>query len=118
MREFEVYYSPLSLIEAKFIVLRLLKDGVNLLEDYRIGLSSILNEDLLKSTPLTSSEIEKVADKLLIDKGLKDYFDRMIYATSVVLQLALVTEDKELTELASNYALKPPKACSWRTLKL
>ncbi len=76
LREFEVYYSPLSLIEAKFIVLRLLKDGVNLLEDYRIGLSSILNEDILKSTPLTSSEIEKVADKLLIDKGLKDYFDR------------------------------------------
>ena len=118
LREFEVYYSPLSLIEAKFILLRLLKDGINLLEDYRIGLSSILNEDLLKPTPLTNSEIEKVADKLLIDKGLRDYFDRMIYATSVVFQLALVTENRELTELASNYALKPPKAYSWRTLKL
>jgi len=118
LKRFEVYYSPISLIETKFIILRLLKEGINLLEDYRVGLDSILAEDLLKPTLLTNSEIEDVADKLLIDKGLKDYFDRMIYATAVVFKLALVTEDRKLTELASNYSLKPPKVYSWKTLQL
>ena len=116
LKKFEVYYSPVSLIETKFIILRLLKDGINLLEDYRVGLDSILAEDLFKPTPLTNSEIEEVADRLLIDKGLKDYFDRMIYATAVVFKLALVTEDRKLTEIASNYSLKPPKVYSWKTL--
>jgi predicted nucleic acid-binding protein len=118
LKRFEVYYSPISLIKTKFIILRLLKEGINLLEDYRVGLDSILAEDLLKPTLLTNSEIEDVADKLLIDKGLKDYFDRMIYATAVVFKLALVTEDRKLTELASNYSLKPPKVYSWKTLQL
>ena len=118
LKKFEVYYSPVSLIETKFIILRLLKDGINLLEDYRVGLDSILAEDLFKPTPLTNSEIEEVADRLLIDKGLKDYFDRMIYATAVVFKLALVTEDRKLTEIASNYSLKPPKVYSWKTLQL
>jgi predicted nucleic acid-binding protein len=118
LKKFEVYYSPISLIETKFIILRLLKDGINLLEDYRVGLDSILAEDLFKPTPLTNSEIEEVADRLLIDKGLKDYFDRMIYATAVVFKLALVTEDRKLTEIASNYSLKPPKVYSWKTLQL
>ena len=118
LKKFEVYYSPISLIETKFIILRLLKDGINLLEDYRVGLDSILAEDLFKPTPLTNSEIEEVADRLLVDKGLKDYFDRMIYATAVVFKLALVTEDRKLTEIASNYSLKPPKVYSWKTLQL
>ncbi|WP_457549613.1 PIN domain-containing protein [Archaeoglobus sp.] len=117
LKKFEVYYSPISLIEVKFIVLRLLKDGINLLEDYRIGIDSILAEDLLKPTPPTNSEIEEVADRLLIDKGLKDYFDRMIYATAVVFKLALVTEDRKLTELASNCTLKPPVVYSWKNLQ-
>ena len=59
-----MYYSPVSLIETKFIVLRLLKDGINLLEDYRVGLDSILTEDILKPTLLTNSEIEDVAETL------------------------------------------------------
>ena len=117
LKKFEVYYNTVSLIEVKFIVLRLLKDGINLLEDYRIGLNIILaEEDHLKPTSFTNSEIEEVADRLLVDKGLKDYFDRMIYATSVVFKLALVTEDRKLRDLANNYPLKPPVVYSWKDL--
>ena len=116
LKKFEVYCSPISLIEVKFIILRLLKDGINLLEDYRIGLNSLLANEELKPTPLANSEIEDIADRLLIDKGLKDYFDRMIYSTAVVFKLALVTEDRQLTELANNYTFKPPKVYSWKTL--
>ena len=56
-------------------------------------------KNLLRATPLTNSEIEEIADRLLIDKGLEDYFDRTIYATSVVFQLALVTEDSQVVTL-------------------
>ena len=64
LKKFEVYYNPISLIEAKFIILRLLKDGIDLLEDYRIGLNSVFAEDLPKPTLLTNSEIEEIADRL------------------------------------------------------
>jgi len=112
----EVYYSPISLIEAKFIALQLLKDGINLLDDYRIGLIRISAEDCLRPTPLTTPEIEEIADKLLIDENVKDYFDRMIYATAVAFKLVLITEDRKLTELANNYTMRPPGVYSWKTL--
>ncbi len=62
-------------------------------------MSSVQNENVLRPTPLTNSGIEEIADRLLIDKGLEDYFDRTIYATSVVFQLALVTEDSQVVTL-------------------
>ncbi len=116
LERYDVYYSPISLIEAKFIALQLLKDGINLLDDYRIGLIRISAEDYLKPTPLTTPEIEEIADKLLIDENVKDYFDRMIYATAVVFKLVLITEDRKLTELAKSYTKRPPKVYSWKTL--
>ncbi len=116
LEKYEVYYNPISLIETKFIALQLLKDGIDVLEDYKIGLSRVLLEDRLKQTPLTNPEIETIADKLLIDKNVKDYFDRMIYATAVALELSLVTEDRELIRLANNYSLKPPNVLSWKSL--
>jgi len=117
LRKFEVYYNPISLIEAKFIILRLLKDGIDLLKDYRIGLNCILTEETLKPTPFTNSEIEEIADKLLIEKGINDYFDRMIYATAVTLKLILITEDRKLLDLANSYDLKPPNAYSWKDIQ-
>lgn len=116
LENYEVYYNPISLIETKFIVLQLLKNGVDVLEDYKIGLNRILLEDRLKQTPLTNPEIETVADSLLIDRNIKDYFDRMIYATATALGLTLVTEDKDLIKLANDYPLKPPNVLSWKSL--
>ncbi len=115
LEDCEVYYSPVSIIEAKFVALQLLKSGVNVLEDYRVGLARVLSEERLKVTPFTTPEIEAIADELLL-AGLKDYFDRMIYSTAVVLELTLVTEDRELIDLATGCAVRPPEVCSWREL--
>jgi len=113
--EHEVYYSPASLVEAKWIVLALVKRGVEgLLEAYRVGLRALLSDVRLRQTPLTTPEVEEVADEAL-KEGLKDYFDRLLFATAACLDLVLLTEDEELHELLRRWrAPKPKGALTWR----
>ncbi len=94
-----VFYNPISLIEIKWIALKLAKKlGNVVLERYRIGLRALLNDDRLRPTQLTNHDIETVADSLIPHLG--DYFDRLIVATAYVNGYALLTEDRQISELA------------------
>ena len=63
---------------------------------------------------MTSPEVEEVADRLLIESGIKDYFDRIIYATAVKHNLTLLTEDKDLLKLTLIKDMpKPKKVIKW-----
>jgi len=112
LEKFEVLYNPVSLVEGKWIVLKIafrqpsLKD--RLLKAYRLGLKSLLSDDRLKQTELTSPEMEEVAD-VLLEKGVRDYFDRVIYATAVVREATLLTEDRELKRLGEAEAAPKPR---------
>ncbi|RLI28015.1 hypothetical protein DRO58_03095 [Candidatus Bathyarchaeota archaeon] len=117
LEEFEVLYNPVSLVEGKWIALKIafrqpfLKD--RLLKAYRLGLKSLLSDDRLKQTELTSPEIEEVAD-ILLEKGVRDYFDRVVYATAVVHEATLLTEDRELKRLGeAEEAPKPRGVMNW-----
>lgn len=116
MRKFEVYYQPVSIVEAKFVVLKLLRSGVDVLEDYRRGLECLLSEESMRPTPLTSSEVEELSDELL-KLGLRDYFDRMLYSTSSTLGLDLVTEDREIVNFSSKLSRRPPRILSWNDVR-
>jgi PIN domain len=100
--ERSVLYSPLSLVEAKWVALGLgrREPGLReaLLGAYRQGLSVLAAESRLAATPLTDPAIEGVADRLL-QKGVKDYFDRMLCATAVSRGCPLCTEDEDLLSL-------------------
>jgi len=118
--EFTVMYSPISLIESKWIILSLAKNFKSrrsvLLESYRKGLKAILNDERLTPTETTSPDIEEVADKLL-ELGVKDYFDRMIYASSTCYNAILLTEDEELMRVFSlNNKPKPRAVLNWIAL--
>ncbi len=56
-----------------------------------------------------------IADELLL-AGLEAYFGGVIYGTAVVLELTLVTEGRELIDLAASCAVRLPEVCSWREL--
>lgn len=121
LEEFYIHYSPLSLIEAKWIILKLSKINPNisrrLLAEYRRGLEVVISDDRLRETITTNSVIEEVADHLL-ELGLRDYFDRMIYATAYYYDAMLLTEDKELktiNEKTPYYRL--PRVIDWAEVK-
>jgi len=93
----DIVISPLSLIEAKFITLRMLKKTGNrrFLDRYVEGLAVIRLR--YKLTELTNPGIEMLADEL-IDK-LNDYFDRTLVATAMYYGYEFVTLDREIISL-------------------
>lgn len=103
LRSFSVRYNPVSLVEAKWTILRLGRKDPSkkdaLLGAYRTGMKVLASDDRLKETPITSEGIEVVADALLAEDGVKDYFDRVIYGTATERRCALLTEDEELLKL-------------------
>lgn len=118
-----VKYNPVSLIEAKWYVLRKSKKHRGrldtLLQSYRTGLVSLLRDKRLESTPLTNELIEELSDSLLSKFALRDYFDRLIYSTAAHLGCILLTEDRPLHELfgkVENELLKPRAVMTWKDL--
>ena len=83
---YSVMYNPAALIEAKWIILKLGRKTPakreRLLEAYRAGLRALEPEERLMQTTLTIPGVEEVADMLLGEHGVKDYFDRLTYATA------------------------------------
>ncbi|MDK2373115.1 MAG: hypothetical protein QI197_07055 [Candidatus Korarchaeota archaeon] len=60
------------------------------------GLKALSSENRVSQVELTDLEVERVAN-LLMDAGMGDYFDRMIYATAAVRGYRLLTEDDVLS---------------------
>jgi hypothetical protein len=115
-------YNPISLVEAKWVVLKLSRqhaaDRGKLLERYRLGLRVLLGDARLKQTALTSETVERVADGLLVDNQAKDYFDRTIYGTACASNSLLLTEDEELLALKTNDDVPRPKdILAWKDLR-
>ena len=117
---FSVRYNPVSLMEAKWVVLRLgRKDRAKkdaLLNAYRTGLKVLASDGRLKETPLTSEAAEAVADELLVKDGVKDYFDRVIYGTASDRNCVLLTEDEELLRLKRSGRPRPSEVLAWRKI--
>jgi len=113
LSEYAVLYNPVSLVEAKWIVLKLAKREPQkrdkLLERFRIGLEALLSDERLSQTELTNPNVEEVADLLLTRAGVADYFDRLIYATAASRESVLLTEDEELAKAAQRGDLLAPK---------
>jgi len=117
LEEYVVLYNPLSLVEAKWIILKLTRRVPSkrnlLLRAYRRGLEALLSDERLKNTILTDIKIEEIADRLLVEIGLKDYFDRMIYATAVYEGAILLTEDEELIRIRKEGSVSPKEVLRW-----
>ncbi len=117
LEAYRVLYNPISLIEAKWISLKLMKRYPKMRKElagaFISGLKALLSEDRISQVELTDPEVERVAD-LLLDAGVGDYFDRMIYATAAVRGYRLLTEDDVLLKL--ELELRPKEVLSWSRL--
>ncbi len=121
LENMNVHYNPISLVEAKWVILRLVREQVadhkKWLDAYKQGLGVLLSNDRLVETELTSEEIESVADGLFLQHSVKDYFDRIIYATACSTNRVLVTEDEKLHSFKERTDLPRPKnILSWKDL--
>lgn len=110
---YSVIYSPVSLIEAKWITLRAAKKEPSkrdtLLQRYRMGLKTLQGDERLKPSAFTDDSIEEIADELLLKEKLADYFDRIIYATAARYSISLLTEDDDLWAIAKGGHVPQPK---------
>ena len=118
---FDTLYNPISLVEAKWLILRLMRRSKpraeGLLEAYRRGLKALQFDERVKPTALTEPEVEEIADRLLVEAGLRDYFDRLIYASAIVNDALLLTEDEKLREIASTGRHPHPKGImNWKEI--
>ncbi|MQL56386.1 PIN domain-containing protein [Acidianus ambivalens] len=90
----EIYYTELSLLEAMWIIRRLLKEGNNV--DFKIvrtGLKSVFKTYHLLKIPI-SAYINAVNDR-----RHNDLIDMIIYYTAKAYNLKFLSLDKRLKEL-------------------
>ncbi len=118
LSKYSLLYNPASLVEAKWIIISQLKRMPSkrelFLRRFRKGLKVLLNSTKFSQTILTNAEIEEIADKLLTEFKIPDYFDRIIYATAVHYDIILLTEDEKLHSIAkSEHAPKPKGIMKW-----
>lgn len=100
LREFKpVYYNPVSLIEAKWVGLKLARKAVVDLRLFRsryvLGLKALRGDKRFRATPLTTPAMERFISRLQ-DMGVTDYFDQLIAATAISGRAKLLTEDEDL----------------------
>jgi len=121
---YSVKYNPVSLIEAKWFILRKARnkksEGATLLQSYRRGLLSLERDQRIQSTQLTNEKIEELSNILLAEFAMQDYFDRLIFSTAANLGSILLTEDSVLHEIFKKMdddSLKPKKTIKWKDLR-
>jgi len=116
----DLYYNPVSLIEVKWVILRLTKRKGSKLKELRSIYSEtieyLLTSDEIKRTIMINGEISRLEDELY-DMGLRDFFDRIIVATAKVFTGNLLTEDKEIIEALKNIEkFKDLRIITWKQL--
>ena len=90
----EIYFTELSLVEAMWVIRRLLKEGTKV--DFKIvktGLKSVIKTYRLLRIPI-SAYINAVNDR-----RHNDLIDMIIYYTAKAYNLKLLTLDKKLKEI-------------------
>lgn len=100
----ELYYSCFSILESLWVAARFVKSSMFNMERFNHGLRSIIEGGRYGKVEETS-EIFKEALKLYM-LGHKDMIDNILYASSSILNLKLLTLDKELKEFIHRKGLK------------
>jgi len=116
----ELFFNPISLIEIKWVLIRLTKRDKRKLgllrKVYNESVDYLLCCEEIKPTILLNGEICRLED-ILYDAGIKDYFDRIIMATAKVFTGRLLTEDDDLADVVKNLKeFEDLEVLNWRQL--
>ncbi len=119
--EYEVYYHPVSLIEAKWELIHLKKEigrdnWIDFALRYRQGLNYIYKSGRLHQLEFTNINVEDEVDNLIVH-GYRDYFDLLIFSTAFIENIALLTEDEELINIPRKLSrYMDMKVMNWENL--
>jgi predicted nucleic acid-binding protein len=93
-RNHEIYFTELSLLEALWVIRRLMREGVNVdLKLVKVGLKSVMNTYRLLKVP-TSAYVNA-----LRETGHNDMIDLLLYYTAKAYNLKLLSLDRRLKEI-------------------
>ncbi|MEM2897631.1 MAG: PIN domain-containing protein [Candidatus Bathyarchaeia archaeon] len=100
----EIHYSCFSILESLWVAVRLLTNAGFDAENFKLGLRSIINGDRYSEVK-ENYETFYEAFKLYM-LGHRDMIDNMLYASSIHLNLKLLTLDRELKEFVQQKKLR------------
>jgi len=100
----ELYYSSFSILESLWIAIRLMRDKSLDVERFNEGLRSIIEGGRYIKVK-ESSEAFREALRLY-SLGSRDMIDNILYASSSILGLKLLTLDRELKEFIRKRGLR------------
>ena len=102
--KFELIINQALIIEAKWVLLALIKKGViedidSAYEDFNMGLRFIKYSNRFKFVDILDENVDLKENYISKTIGIKDYFDRLALATAQTYGEILLTEDKEILNL-------------------
>jgi len=100
----EMYYSRFSILEALWVAGNLMKNKSFDMERFNLGLRSIIRGGRYKKVEEDSKVFKDALE--LYAMGHKDIIDNLLYASSVNLNLKLLTLDVEFREFIGDKGLK------------
>jgi predicted nucleic acid-binding protein len=93
-RNHEIYFTELSLLEAMWVIRRLIKEGINVdFKLVRIGLKSVVNTYHLLKVPISAYV------NALSDNRHNDLIDLLLYYTAKTYNIKLLSLDSRLKEI-------------------
>jgi len=100
----EIYYSPLSVLEALWVAARLCKNAAFDEDRFKLGLKSIVESGRYTKIP-EKAEVFSEALRLRM-LGHMDIIDNILYASSVTFNLKFLSLDTELKRFIQDRGLK------------
>lgn len=100
----EIYYSQFSILEALWIAAKLNKNSALDTERFKQGLRSILESNRYREAPVKAEVYSKALELRIM--GHKDMIDNILYATTLVFNLKLLTLDTELKKFIHDKGLR------------
>jgi len=106
--KYNLLINSLSILEAKWKVLKLAKKHPNIIESFSEGLLFLTHREIFRIIPFYEYDVDLIATELL--KFHSDYFDCSILASAIINADIFITEEKErmhtlLSKLSSDYLI-------------
>ena len=102
----EIFYSRFSILESLWIAARFIRNFTFDIKRFTYGLKSIMQSGRYNCINEPPETFIKALE--LYELGHKDLIDNILYASSVHLNLKLLTLDTELKEFIKNEELEDP----------
>ena len=101
LRGYELYYSDLSILEALWKIVKIIRGTEEEIKRVAEGVASI--KESMKKAPINEEAVKKAMEMYML--GHRDMIDNILYATALTQGLRLLTVDAALREFVTSKGL-------------